>query len=540
MNYRLNRNINLEGENGLSKLDEYVDKLCSVSDPLNNVIQNYRNITIKEFFAKTKIGCKRGYQPCNDMNEIMFKYIKNLLGQETALETIDTITTNKIVLTANHHGVDYFAQSAQGTLLFSFMSKENYFKKKIIPVIACGNVSLNNLTYPRGILIYNLKERNKIDAPLRIPIFPDREKTKTVCAVEGIKLEYLKNTIKRVSSLKNEKVISNKMYNILISIIEQDYMSAHVLAQKRYSEQSVILNNLLWRKIFKGDLCGYKVVYLELEEIANKLIQKDLVNTSSLIYILLFDPIIRNNIIYKLDKKKACWENDALNNKYQNFKIDRNEALRNKNCGTHFFWGIDRNHKRIPLLISGDHNSNISLTGLGEDNVLIKIPFKPDILCEKLEKKEIIPSLFLSYSAISFARGIVCVGGYYQSEYLPIMKEKLLESLGCQISYRDIYRAINQIEAKNYLSGMQTIMIKNDDLSAVPAGPIELIESNGINEQDIKKILKINVLDAHKASLLDTLTDLKIQYNDGEEWKKIVSMENYIELKDNVIMREDL
>jgi hypothetical protein len=538
MNYKLNCNLKSNVEFNISKLDDYVDKLCAVSSPLRNAIFSYGGNNIKEFLTKTRISHSRGYQSRNDLNEIIFKYVKNYLGHETALETINTINANRVVLTANHHGVDYFAQSTQGTLLFSIMIKENDFQKKIIPVIACGNVSLNNLTYPRGILIYNLKERDKIEAPLKIPIFPDREKTKTMCAVKGLKLDYLKNALKRILSLKNEKVISTKMYDILLNIIEKDYMSTEVLEQKKYSEQSVILNYLLWKKIFKGNLSNYKVVYLELEEIASKLIQKDLVNQNSLIYILMFDPIIRNKIIYKLNNKKACWENDALNDTYhQNFKKDKNESIKRKNCGTHFFWAIDRNEKRVPLMLVNDDNYNISLVGLCEDNGLIKIPFKADILCEKLDKKEIIPSLFMSYSAISFARGIVCVGGYYQSEYLPIMKEKLLEILACEKSYIDIYREINRIETKNYLSGMQTIMIKNNNYSAVPAGPIELIESNGINAEDIEKILKINVLDAHKASLLDTLSDLKIEYNDPENWKKNLAIENYIELKESIIMR---
>jgi hypothetical protein len=396
------------------------------------------------------------------------------------------------------------------------------------------------LTYPRGILIYNLKENNFKKIPLKFPLFPDRAKTKTVCAVSGIRKEYLENTIKKSLSLKKDGIISDKMYEILINLLQQDYMDPFVLQQETYSNQAVILNFKLWKKILKGKLEEYKVVYLELEEITSKIIEKDLSNQNSLINITLFDPIVRERLINSLDCKKACWENNMLRQKCLNDIPKKNEFSKIGNCGTHFFWGIDKNQKRISFFLNNDGSKNLLLVGFDENNNLIKIPFQPDILREKLLKKEIIPSIFLSYLAISFARGIICVGGYYQSEYLPVMKDKLIESLNSQKSYKQIISAITNIETKNYLSGMQTIMIMNDDYSIVPAGPVELIASDGINDEDINKIEKINIIDAHKASMIDTLTDLKMENNVNEDWKEIVSRQNYMQLRENLIIRQKI
>ena len=188
--------------NNFSLIDEYLEKLCLSSKALNFAITRHGMNNIGEFIKKTNIIKNDSYQPCEDLIKIIHEYVEKLLGTQTALETIETIKNDKIALTANHHGVDYFAQSVQGSMLFSLIFKEKLPSRKVIPIIACGNISLNNLTYPRGILIYNLSDTNFGKIPLKIPIFPDREKTKTVCSVNRIKEEYLQNTIKKPCLLK--------------------------------------------------------------------------------------------------------------------------------------------------------------------------------------------------------------------------------------------------------------------------------------------------------------------------------------------------
>ena len=518
-----------------SKTDEYFGKLCLNSHAFNSAIINHGNSNIAEFLKKIKPLNNNNFQQFDALNNIIYDYVSKLLGKDIASDAVETIANERIVLTANHQGVDFFAQSVQGSMLFSLIFKENLSRNKVVPIIACGNISLNNLTYPRGILIYDLKTKDFNKIPLKLPIFPDREKTKTVCAVNAIKKEYVINVLKKVFSLKKDGIISNACCEVLINLLEQEYLDDFILQQKNYSDQAVILNFRLWKRIFKSGFDNFKIVYLELEEIAAKLIERDLCNQNSLLYITLFDPIVRNRLINGLDRKKACWENNLLKERCLNEKSLTSEA---KNYGTHFFWGIDNNKKRIPFFLDECEKDNPSLTGFAENGRSLKIPFRPEILREKLLLKEIIPSLFLSYSALSFARGITCVGGYYQSEYLPIMKSMLIESLSSQTCYNDLASSILNVETNNYLSGMQTIMIMRDNNSIVPAGLIELIATGGINENDFHKVLKINVFDAHKASMLDTLTDLKIDYSRDECWKEIISKQNYIDLKENLIIRK--
>ena len=58
----------------------------------------------------------------------------------TAIEQ-DLLDTPQ-VLTANHHGIDTFAQSTQSNLLFSLRRRSDGSPMRTVPVLACGSVPL--------------------------------------------------------------------------------------------------------------------------------------------------------------------------------------------------------------------------------------------------------------------------------------------------------------------------------------------------------------------------------------------------------------
>jgi hypothetical protein len=525
-NFYLKRNVN---DNHL--IDEYFRSLCDKSPSFEKAIKAYGNNTIKDFILKLKAKQSTERDQTQGLNKIIYDYVSPLLGQEVGLQTIDAINTQKISLTANHHGVDYFAQSAQGTMLFAIMLREQNSNQRAIPVMACANISLNNLTYPRGILIYGVTKNKINDIPYKLPLFPDKFKTKTVCNMPPITEEYIKNALKNLRNLFKSNIISISSYQTILDLLENEYLNDFVLAQKSYSDQAVILNFKLWKKIFKGNLSDINVVYLSLEDIAAKLIENDLYKGDSLLNIILFDSEVRERLISGLYQSKACWDSSILT-------CDGDFLREKKYGGTHFFWGVGKNKKRFSLFLKDNKKNSISLVGCNDQSEdLVTIPLDKNILAEKLRAKEIIPSLFLSYLVLSFARGITCVGGYYQSEYLPAMKRKVIEALQDRECYEHYASSISKICASKYLSGMQTIMTMTDESSIVPAGPIEIMASGGICDTDVDKILNINILDAHKASMIDTVTDLKVNKSENTNWKEIISKENYHKLKSEVVIR---
>lgn len=321
-------------------IDEYFKSLCIKSPSLDKAIKVFGNNSIKDFILNTKTNILTDCSKSEDLRKIVFDYVEPLLGSEIALQTIDALDIQRTVLTANHHGVDYFAQSAQGTMLFTIMLKEKNANQRAIPVIACANISLNNLTYPRGILLYGLKKNNINKIPYKIPLFPDKDKTKTVCNLNPIKKENIQIAIKNVSNLFKSNMISSTMYKTVIEVLENDYLSELVLSQKSYSDQAVIINYNLWKKIFRENLSDINVVYLSLEDIALKLIEKDLYKVGSLLHIILFDTEVREKIISGLYQSKACWDKCI-------FDCEENYYLEKKYSGTHFFWGSRQKRKKI-------------------------------------------------------------------------------------------------------------------------------------------------------------------------------------------------
>jgi hypothetical protein len=525
-NYFLDSNVNKS-----RLIDEYLQNLCAKSPSLENTIKSYGKSTIKDFILKINDQQSKDYDQTQGLSKIIYDYVSPLLGREIALQTISAINKQKISLTANHHGVDYFAQSAQGTMLFTIMLRQQNVKQRAIPVIACANISLNNITYPRGILIYGVRKNIINEIPYKIPLFPDRYKTRAVWNIPPINKEYVKMALKNVRYLYNTNMISVSSYRTILEVLENEYLNEFVIGQNSYTDQAVILNYKLWKKIFKDNLSDVNVVYLSLEDIAAKLIEIDLYKADSLLNIILFDPEVREKVISGLCRCKACWDSQILN---CDVDLDREK----RGVGTHFFWGGAKSGKRFSLFLKSYKENSISLVGCSDNSdEIVNIPLDRDILAEKLRTKEIIPSLFLSYLVLSFARGITCVGGYYQSEYLPVMKKKIIAALKDSLSYGHYIGSISKISASKYLSGMQAIMTKTDESSIVPAGPIEIIASGGISDSDVKNILEITILNAHKASMIDTVTDLKVNKAENTNWKEIISNENYLDLKSEVVIR---
>ena len=81
------------------------------------------------------------------------------------------------------------------------------------------------------------------------------------------------------------------------------------------------------------------LVYIELEEIASRLLFKDLINKESLAYYVFFDRELRGHVLENLNCTRICWDNEKLDNiinKDCDKKIYRESIA---GCGTHFFWG---------------------------------------------------------------------------------------------------------------------------------------------------------------------------------------------------------
>jgi hypothetical protein len=221
-----------------------------------------------------------------------------------------------------------------------------------------------------------------------------------------------------------------------------------------------------------------------------------------------------------------------------NTDLNNPEAKKSvKGCGTLFFWGINNAGRRVPLYLENGQSDQGTLKGLDDRGELYELPYTPQSIADALKENRLLPSLFTSFMVLSFARGVSCVGGYYQCEYLPNMQKKLVHALREHPEYHKFADRIEEVETHSYLSGMQTVMSKIENNALVPSGPVEILAGGGLSENDIEQILELNVRDAHLASLIETIPDVAPLTLHGSDWKKHLAQETFQILSDRIVVK---
>ncbi len=504
-------------------VDYYFDLVCKYAPVIKKSLADNGSRSIADYVNSYSLPQEPGYQKKDDLFEKVYEYLSPLQGTAIANQVVQDLTDTPWALTANHHGVDFFAQSVQSSLLFSLILSSQIPRASTIPIFACGNIPLNNLTYPRGMLLYHGTDNTLEDIPQKIPVFSDKVKHSTVSVTEPIDKTQLRRASKRVNQMVQQGTISTGFSDIIQDIFEKEYADPHVQGLKNYSAQSVVLNQRIWKRLYSNSQTAMNMVYMELETIVGKLLEIDLYNPQSLISLLMFNPAVRNALMEDLDGRSACWQADKLRKR---IKGDFTAGATKKqfvNCGTHFFWGVDNKKKLIPMYLDSQGANHILLRGKDDRGKGYSIPFDPCTIGEALKQKYLMPSLFTCYATLSFARGINCIGGYYQSEYLPVMQKKVVNVLKKTATLEDVAVQIEKVNTASYLSGMQMVMTGDADHGLIPAGPVEIIAGGGLDLKHIEQLRRLTIKQAHLASLFETLPDVVPYGARKNGWKQDIS-----------------
>ncbi|HEY5716772.1 MAG TPA: hypothetical protein VIS54_10185, partial [Psychromonas sp.] len=102
-----------------SLIEHYMAEIRKRLPVVDRVLEQYGEMPLSEYLDVVTATTKERYQSHEDFADAVYEYAAPLLGEEAAALAREEIKQSPVVLTANHHGVDYFAQSVQGTLLFS-------------------------------------------------------------------------------------------------------------------------------------------------------------------------------------------------------------------------------------------------------------------------------------------------------------------------------------------------------------------------------------------------------------------------------------
>jgi len=518
--------------------ERYLDIVCEHLPVVDRAISNYGTKPLAAYLEQFTQQVPPAFQPRNDLFDVISGYTSQLLGRSVAERLVYDLAASPVVLSANHHGIDSFSHSIQGNLLFSLRSAAACRCASTVPVFSFGNVPLNNATYPRGLLIYHINADKMADMPLRLPVFPDRDKRKMVCAAPAFDPAMLDRAGRRLDRLIRDKQISSTIYTPATDILQKYCATPAVAALNNYSQQAVLVNNRIWKRLFCERITPPELIYIESEKIVARLLEQDLQNTESLPWAVMFDPELRQRVISELNGVNGCWELKGLCR-----RSDKNDCKTASNppatkAGTLFFWGIDHCGRRIPFYLASNGANSAVLQGIDDRGRQWELPYSPEKIIGALQKNILIPSLFTCFLTLSFARGVICAGGYFQGEYLPSMQQGIVSALEKTAGYHDVAAVVGAIPSGRYLSGMIAVMTRSRENLLIPSGPLEIIAGGGLTLKDIERMRSMSLQDAHLAGLFESLPDAVFPENClPPGWKMQLAADCYQRLREKVVLK---
>jgi hypothetical protein len=293
----------------------------------------------------------------------------------------------------------------------------------------------------------------------------------------------------------------------------------------------------MWKRLLSRVSPSPELIFLEIEKIAGMLLEADLTNPKSLAWGVLFEPEIRDKVLENLNGLRGCWDQGALAERLRT--LLKNEARRKTVGvgGTVFFWGIDHLGRRIPLCLEGNSRDQAVLCGIDDRGKSWELPYTPQDIVRSLRHKRLLPSLFTCFLVVSFARGVTCVGGYFQGQYLPLIKSGLVAALEEAGGFHGAAALVKLVPTDRYLDSMLTVMTEIEDGYLAPAGPVEIIAGGGITNADVDKMMSLTVREAHLADMFETVLDATPGKLPQLHWRKELAKDCYRLLHEKIVVK---
>lgn len=384
----------------------------------------------------------------NDILETIFEVVENRFGKKLAWSILRQLEKFYFVSTADHVGPLTHPFFVNSNLLTAATMMENPHRLlNNIIVLACGKVSHDNSSFPRG-LLFHTYINNQLQLH-RLPFLSANPDIETVYCMSP----YRPENIKKASTALREKFtkgeIAKREYDLIAAIIQDIYSKPEIFACKNYAEQMSKTNFLLWKNFFReSGIRLPNLVQLELENIVVQLLIK---------YHLTQDTII-NHIL--LDQEYEHYLNTYFEGIFGSFS--RKDA-----SGSYLFWALPEGEKNtVQLWRKGNY--------LISKNESYKIELHPEVIKNAMESKELIPGLLLDFITICFYYGLKCVGGFNQVNYLTLMKNAYIKMNVDLENYRSI-EVCARAQTKEIADGLTFAFLGHGEKELALATGIDLI-----------------------------------------------------------------
>ena len=305
---------------------------------------------------------------------------------EAAASVAAQLQDEYMVSTAEHHGPLTHPFFVHSNLLAAAKPRKN------IIILAVGNVSLNNSSYPRGLVFHSGDGRQH-----HLPFFPWRERMASVFGQRA----FNQTDLNRLDGLISDKVRSGELTEVRAAgvrrFIDKVYGQDEILRLPDYNHQVVKTNDRLWQEFFsRSGFTPPRLVTLQLEDVVLGLLKRHHIFSKTEIHELIF-----NHDIHRLLEQYA----DGLPGNFS----------RAEQKGTFLFWHLPpKSGSRQQLWLTDGYL--VSVGGY-------RLKLKPETVAQAMERGELIPGTFLSLLLLSEYYGVKCLGGFSQGTYLTRMHE---------------------------------------------------------------------------------------------------------------------
>ena len=472
-------------------VQKMIDGCCERNETVKHAVNFFNGMSLEAFLAlqrfKLHVNLKlEPIQERSDFIDICTDYVTSRMDKETAAKVRLSVETGALH-TADHLGGLYTPQSFQGDLLFGEM-----MSSECIPCFAAGSVTLHSSTYGRGIMYSGEPESMG-----RLPVFPGKYAKWAASLVHPFNEAAVLRTRKAAGSIRDEAI-----KNTIIEMLNDIYLDDGVLSQKSFADQEIKIGAEIYKRM--GSYCSARpMIHIETEEISGRLFLKDMNDDSSLVYRMLSDKAVINEMR----------------------QMHNGMAL-----GELLFRGNDKNGHMFPLALTEDGY----LRGTTIRNEEISFKVSPESLSKAVSEKRIFVSGYLRALMLAFARGFTWYGGIFQSVYLSRWQQATATVLSV-CGYEDLSRRMSRLDASGYISGPVFVLYDNGT-GAAPAGPVEFMLTKP-DKTVIQKLLRnTTVSHAHIMGMPEFYYDLFSADERIGDWYEKLTAYSKANFMDNIIM----
>lgn len=300
------------------------------------------------------------------------KKIASYFGEDVSKKLCAGFSISSSADTSGHGGI-----FSEDTLLQSHAVIAKGFHGAGAPAflsLACGVVPMNNGTWPRGFFILGARES----------IFPKSFDRIAVHECSAFTKEMIEKKLQDKATSPRGKALLEFIRGL-----------PSVFEQRRFYQQTVIINRALWQA-FVATRETPEFLQLMLEDLTADLVIESISKDDTLSKLIFCEK--KFDVFFKmLSDLPGTWATD-------------------RSKGTYLFWHQSGDFRAASLWREGSTLANGQYS----------IPFTPEGIKAALEKREIVPSVFLSLITL-LHNGTRPLGGYHQLSYLPEYRKRLVE-----------------------------------------------------------------------------------------------------------------